>query len=153
MDERALFFEESKQELIDKKVCFNLEKVPKKEIVNKFNYKNLREFINIFCNFSLKITYICFGFLQFSVIWSYFLNVFRIDNIFTFLISLVLGFFPFVGTFLGIYGAHICWKWSLSYSTFIFTIPYLIIHGPMFMIILFEAYKDIKCWHSKKVLN
>lgn len=153
MDEKTLFLEKSEQIFVNEKDCFVFEKIATNETINKFTYKDLKENINIFCNFSLKITYVCFGFLQFAVIWNYFLKVCRTDNIFTFLASLILGFFPFVGTLLGAYSVHICWKWDLFHSVLVFISPYMLIHGPMLMIILFETYKDIKRWHSRKVLN
>lgn len=150
MSERALFVNEYAERCIDNNINFALERSLSAEDVRKFTYENLREVVNIFCALSLKILFIFYGFFQFSIIWDYFLKVFRTDNIITFLTSLILGFFPFVGTICGIYGSHVCWGWSLFHATFIFLLPYFIVNGPIQMIILYEVYKDIKRWKSEK---
>lgn len=148
MNERALFIKEFAESCIDNKINFVIGNAPKR-IIN-FTYQDLREVANIFCDLSFKTLYILYGFLQFAVVWNYFYKVFHTDNIISFLSSLILGFFPFIGTICGIYGAHVCLSWSLLKSALVFMFPYLIVNGPILMIILFELYKDIKRWRVKK---
>lgn len=118
--------------------------------LNSFTYQDLRETVNILCDWAFKVFFIGYGILQFFAISSGLLKIFHHDGIFTLLISSILAFFPFVGSVLGIWGACISWGWNLWNAIFIFTLPYFIIHGPMFMIILYESYKDIKRWQMEK---
>lgn len=150
MSERALFVENYAEKYIDNSINIALERSLSAKDVRKFAYEDLREVVNILCNLSLKILFVFYGFFQFSIIWDYFLKVFRTDNIITSLISLILGFFPFIGTICGIYGSHVCWGWSLFHSAFIFLLPYFIVNGPIQMIIIYEVYKDVKRWKSEK---
>lgn len=148
MNERAIFFEECIETCIS-----NIDLVSEKnkaEKTKKSFYENLREVINVFCNFSFEISYVCFGILQFFAIWTGLLNVFHNNNIITLLVSLGLGFAPFIGTVFGIWGAHAGWGWDLSRSIFTFVIPYVIVNGPISMIILYETYKDIKRWRAEE---
>lgn len=149
MNGKALFIKEFAKSCAENNINFAFENRLNLKI-KKFTYQDLRETMNIFCGISFKILYILYGFLQFSIIWDYFLNVFHTDNIISFLISLILGFFPFIGTICGIYGADICLNWSLFKSGLVFILPYFIVNGPIIMIILFEVYKDVKRWRIKE---
>lgn len=115
-----------------------------------FTYQDLREVVNILCDLAFKAFFIGYGILQFFAISSGLLKIFHHDGILILLISSVLAFIPFVGSILGAFGACASWGWSAWHALFVFTIPYVIIHGPMFMIIFFETYKDIRRWQAEK---
>lgn len=146
MSESRTFVGNITQKCLNTKIIFVSEKSSPKEELSKFSYQDLREIVNVFCDFAFKLSYVGYGVLQFFAILTGLSNVFHHSNVIMFLISLVLGFTPFIGTCFGIWGAHIGWGWDLFHSIFVFVIPYVIVNGPIQMIILFEAYKDIKRW-------
>lgn len=114
------------------------------EGIKKYSYQDFKTHMNIICHFSFIIFYFCYGVLQFFATWAGLVKVFGHDSIIVILASLALGFFPFVGTLSGLYGAHIAWGWSLAYSLLIFISPYFVAHGPLLLIAFFDIYKDSK---------
>lgn len=123
------------------------------ESLNNFTYQDLRETINVLCDLAFKICFISYGILQFFAISSGLLKFLHSDNIFVLLISSVLAFLPVIGSLLGAWGACVSWGWGVWNSIVIFFVPYVIINGPIFMIILFEYYKDIKRWQKESGKN
>lgn len=120
------------------------------EDFDNFTYQDLREVVNILCDLAFKVFFIGYGILQFFAISSGLLRIFHHDGILVLLISSVLAFLPVVGSILGAVGAYASWGWSIWNTLLVFSMPYLIIHGPMFMIIFFETYKDIRRWQAEK---
>lgn len=121
--------------------------------LNNFTYQNFREMVNVMCDLAFKFFFISYGILQFFAISSGLLSFLHYDNFFVLLISSLLAFLPIIGSILGAWGACTSWGWSLWNSIFIFTLPYIIIHGPIFMITLFESYKDIKRWQTENTFG
>lgn len=120
------------------------------EGLKKYSHQDFTTHVNIICHLTFRIFYFCFGVLQFFATWAGLVKVFNHSSIITILASLVLGFFPFIGTLSGLYGAHIAWGWSLSYALFVFISPYFIAHGPLLLIAFFDIYKDSKRLKAEK---
>lgn len=114
------------------------------ESLKEYSYQNFKHLVNIICHLFFRIFYFCYGILQFFATWAGLVKVSHYDNIITLLVSLGLGFFPFIGTFSGIWGAQTAWGWSLPYSLFIFITPYFVANGPLLLIAFFDIYKDSK---------
>lgn len=148
MNEKQTFVEELSEECTDNKMDFGFE--IKDADAKKFSYQNLRDMVNIFCNFSFNIFYVGYGILQFFAIWDGLLNISHHNSIIMLLVSLGLAFTPVVGTCLGIWGASSAWGWSLFYSVSIFIIPYFFVNVPLLIIALFEIYNDTKKWRTEK---
>lgn len=125
---------------MDERVLFN----------RNYSYENLKWHLNIFCHTVFRIMFIVYGFLQSAVIHSAMVKTFNDDNVFVFALALILGFFPFVGTFLGIFCAQIVWAWNFPHSVFVFFAPYFIAHGPLWVIICVDIYKDSLRWRESK---
>lgn len=123
----------------------NAEEEPK-----KYSWQDLREHINIFCNLSLRIFYICCSVLQFFATMAGFSHIFPSHNIFAAIVSLPLALFPIVGTLFGIWGAYTAWGWYLSHATIVFVTPYFIVLGPMYMISIVEFCRDVNRWQAEK---
>lgn len=110
--------------------------------IKKYSYEKFKWDMNIFCHTIFRIAFVIYGFLQFFVTHAAFVKILHQDNIFIQLVSLILGFFPFIGTFLGVYCAQVAWGWDLPYSIIIFISPYFIAHGPLLLIAFVDIYKD-----------
>lgn len=123
------------------------------EGLKKYSYQDFKIHMNIICHLSFRIFYFCYGVLQFFATWAGLVKVFHHANIITMLASLVLGFFPFIGTLSGLYGAHIAWGWSLPYSLLVFLSPYFVANGPLLLIAFFDIYKDSKRLEMEKKQN
>lgn len=121
--------------------------------LNSLTYQDLKETVTILCDLAFKVFFVGYGILQFFAISSGLLKIFHHDGIFTLLISSILAFLPVVGSILGVWGACTSWGWNIWNAIIIFALPYVIIHGPMFMIILCESYKDIKRWQEESTFR
>lgn len=150
MNERVGFIKSQVNWLIYNKVNFYAIKDSINDRFKKYSYLDFKTNMNTICNLVFKISYVCCSLLQFFATWAGLVKIFHNDNIILQLASFVLGFLPLIGTISGLYGAHIGWGWSLSYSLFVFIAPYLIVNSPMFLIAFFEIYKDVKRWKIKK---
>lgn len=160
MSEKTILVENRFSKYADDKADFDFEttentgKIEAETItfndINRFTYKDLRETVNIICDLFFKIFFLGYGILKFFAISSVLLKFFHHDNIFILLFSSLFAFLPIIGSIFGICGACTSWGWNVKSSILIFTIPYFIVNGPIFMIILFETYKDIKRWRSEK---
>lgn len=117
--------------------------------VRNFSYEDLKWHLNVFCHTVFRIMFVLYGFLQFAVTHAAIVKYIENDNIFICITSLVLGFFPFLGTISGIYCSQIVWGWSLPYSIFVFIVPYFIAHGPLWIIICVDIYKDSQRWRTE----
>lgn len=129
---------------------FSVIKARINEWIKNYSYQDFKTHMNIICHFSFRIFYFCYGVFQFFATWAGLVKVFHYDNAILILSSFVLGFLPFVGTLSGMYGAHIAWGWSLSYSMFVFIAPYFLAHGPLLLIAFFDIYKDSKRLEMEK---
>lgn len=148
MNEKQAFVDGLSEKCTDNKMDFAFE--IREADTKRFFYQDLKEIVNIFCNFSFKVFYVCYGILQFFAIWDGLLNISHHNSIIMLLISLGLAFVPGLGTCLGIWGAYTSWEWNLFHAVFIFIIPYLVVCVPLLMVSLFETYNDIKRWRGGK---
>ena len=153
MDERAEFVKNKEIWSIYNKINFYSIRAKIDESFKKYSYQDFKNHMNIICHSSFRILYVFYGVLQFFATWAGLVKIFHHDNIVIQSASLILGFFPFIGTFSGLYGAYIGWDWSLSYSLFVFITPYFIVNGPILLIAFFDIYKDIKRWEMEKKQN
>lgn len=117
--------------------------------LSNFTYQDFRDTVNILCDLAFKTFFIGYGILQFFAISSGLLRFLHYDNFFVLLISSMFAFLPIIGSILGAWGACTSWGWNIWNSICIFAVPYVIIHGPLLMITLFESYKDIKRWQRE----
>lgn len=150
MTEKAIFVEkeaksyiESKRDFADKKSLFSAK-------IKGYSYQDFKWDMNIICHLTFKAAYVCYSVLQFFATWAGLVKISHTDNIFTFLISLGLGFLPFFGTFFGIFGAHTGWGWDLTYSFMVFLAPYVVVNGPILLIASIDIYKDWLRWKSEE---
>lgn len=150
MDEVIEFVDNQGNWATYSKVFFAVIKRRISEILKKYSYQDFKAHMNIICHLFFRIFYLCFGVLQFFATWAGLVKVSHYDNIITLLASFVLGFFPFIGPFSGLYGAYIAWGWSLPYSLFVFITPYCIANGPLLLIAFFDIYKDSKRLEKEK---
>lgn len=144
---------DAREEFIEIQEFWSIYAVTKERVsegLKKYSYEDFKTHMNIICHLSFKIFYFCYGVLQFFATWAGLVKIFNHDNIIIILASLILGFFPFIGTLSGLYGAYIAWGWGLAYSLFIFISPYFIVHGPLLLIAFFDIYKDSKRLRIKK---
>lgn len=115
-------------------------------------WQDFRWNLNIFCNVSFRIFFLCCGILQFFAITAGFGRFLPNHNIITAIVSLPLAFLPFVGSAFGIWGAHSAWGWYLSHALIVFSIPYFIVITPMNIVTIIELYKDAKRLRAEKKL-
>lgn len=148
MNENTAFINDYSREYIpDSKI--NLMRIKANEAVKKYSYKEFKEFVNIVGHLSFRVIYFFYGFLQFFVTWSALVKILHNDNIIIRLVSFALGFLPVIGTGVGVFGANICWGWSLLHSILIFfIIPYSIVNGPLLMIGFYDIYRDWRRWNT-----
>lgn len=150
MDGRVEFVNNRQKWLIWNNVSFFVIRDLISKGLKNCSYQDFKTNMNIICHLIFRILYVAYGFFQFFATWAGFVKIFHHDNIIILLTSCILGFFPFIGTLSGLYGAHIGWGWSLSYSLFIFIVPYFIANGPMFLIVFYDIYKDSRRWKMEK---
>lgn len=153
MNELEVFLEGSDQWRIDNEINIEDKRNKDGKWYEIYSYQDFREIMNIICNVTFKICYIYFGTLQFLATKAAFIKMFHHDNLMVTLISFILGFFPFIGTFFGICGAHISFGLTLSNSLIIFILPYFISNGPMFLIIIYDINKDFKRWKAEEKMT
>lgn len=120
------------------------------ENIKAYSYQDFKEDLNIFGDCCFKVLFVLYGFLQFFATWELMVKAFHHDNIIILLASIVLGFFPIIGTGFGIYGAYAVWGWDLSYAIFVFIVPYFIVNGPLLLVAFYEYYKDCKRWKAEE---
>lgn len=157
MSGKTILVENRLKKYVDSEMDFNFETTETSEAeafktneINSLTYQDLRETVNVICDLFFKTFFVGYGILKFFAISAGLLGIFHHDNIFLLLISSLLAFLPIIGTLLGIWGSCTSWGWGIWNAIFIFTIPYFIVNCPIFMIIFFEAYKDIKRWQVEK---
>lgn len=144
---------DTREEFVDSQEIWSIYTVTNGRIsewLKKYSYQDFKTHMNIICHLSFRIFYFFYGVLQFFATWAGLVKVFNHDNLIVILASFVLGFFPFVGTLSGLYGAHIAWGWSLPYSLLVFIAPYFVAHGPLLLIAFFDIYKDSKRLEMEK---
>lgn len=122
-------------------------------VPTKYCWQDFKWNLNIFCNVSFRIFFIICGVLQFFALTAGFAKVFPNHNIIFAIVSLALAFLPFVGTILGIWGAHSAWNWSLFEAVIIFSVPYFIVITPMNVVAIVELYKDTSRIRAEKRLE
>lgn len=153
MNEMALCVDNYAESSVNSKIDFARKKDKFNIGFKNYSYQDFKEDLNIVCNLTFIIAYVCYGVLQFFATWAGLVTVFNHNSIVILLLSLGLGFFPFVGTFSGIGGACVAWDWSLSYSLLIFIAPYFIANGPLLLIAMVDIYKDWLRWKAEEKNN
>lgn len=68
----------------------------------------------------LFILYVAIGLVQLFAIRDGIEKYFEIGTLVSFIIAIFLTYIPVIGSSLGVYGAHIVWKWDLAYSVILF---------------------------------
>lgn len=149
MDGRLELIENQRRWLIYNRAFFTIIK-DRIRVESTYSYQDFKENMQAICHLSFRIFYIFYGILQFLATWVGLVKVFHQDNLIIQLVSAALGFLPLIGTFSGLYGAHIGWGWDLSYSLFVFIIPYFIVNGPILLIAMIDIYKDSRRWKLEK---
>lgn len=115
-----------------------------------YTYQDFRLQMNIICSIGYKIVYFCWSIMQFYAICSGIEKLFPHGNTIILLISLILGFIPILGPTLAVGSVCLFWGWSFSYAVRFFIFPYFIVGIPLFMIGLFEIYKDWRRWQEEE---
>lgn len=151
MDGRVGFAENKQNWSIYNKVNFVALNARISEEFKEYSYRDFKNHVNFVCQGFFLIFYICYGVLQFFATRAGLVKVFHHDNVIIQLASLVLGFFPVVGTFSGLCGAHIGWGWDLSYSSIVFISPYFLPHLPLFILAIFDIYGDSRYLHNRSL--
>lgn len=148
MDEFAIFFQKYSQWYLGNKSDFAV-KNPILVYFKNYSYEKLRHHINYACHFAFRLTYICFGFIQFLAIWGALANLFPHHSLLTEITSLALAFLPVLGPILASFAAHCEWSWNLFNSLCFFILPYLLVCFPLNMIAAYESYKDTQRWNAE----
>ena len=68
----------------------------------------------------LFLLYVAIGLVQLFAIRDGIEKYFEIGTLISFIIAIFLTYIPLVGSALGVYGAHIVWKWDIVYSVILF---------------------------------
>lgn len=69
---------------------------------------------------SIIVLYIVIGLIQFSAVWAGISLAFGFSGLGGFLLSMFLGWFPLIGSILGIWGAIYAWEWPWYLAIFLF---------------------------------
>lgn len=148
MDEFAIFFQKYSQWYSGNKADFDV-KNPIFAYLKNYSYEKLRHHINYACHFTFRLTYICFGFIQFLAIWGGLANSLPHHSLSTEITSLTLAFIPFLGPVLACFAAHTEWGWNLFNALCFFILPYFLVNVPIHMISVYETYKDMQRWRTE----
>lgn len=149
MDERTIFFQKYSQLYAGNKIDFSAAKNQFLEVFKNYSYEKFKRHINYTCHFAFRLTYICFGFIQFLAIWGALANLLPHHSLSTEITSLVLAFLPVIGPVLASFAAHAGWGWNLFNSLCFFILPYFLVNFPIHMISAFETYKDTQRWRAE----